>query len=95
MKTVKLDRYRPIISDRETGDEIYSIIKHELIKNKEVSVDLDGIKSMATFCAKQIFGKLYIDLGSSDFFHRVMLKNATNDVKTIIKIGIQNALEEA
>ncbi|WP_242929175.1 STAS-like domain-containing protein [Pontibacter vulgaris] len=95
MKTINLNRYSPIISDKIAGDEIYSTIINELSRNDAVSIDLDGIKSMATFCAKQIFGKLYLELGPNTFFQKIALRNASNDVKTIIKIGIQNALEDA
>ncbi|MER2996459.1 STAS-like domain-containing protein [Pontibacter populi] len=94
MKMVSLLDYSPIISDRLIGDEIYTKIKSTLTTGGPVTVDLDGIKSMATFCAKQIFGRLYLELGSSEFFNQIQLKNATDDVKTIIRIGIQNALEE-
>ena len=49
---------------------------------------------MATFCAKQIFGKLYVDLGSENFFERIEILNASDDLKSIIKIGIQSAIQE-
>ncbi|MGV3588556.1 MAG: STAS-like domain-containing protein [Adhaeribacter sp.] len=94
MKNLSLEKYSPIISDREIGDEIYSEIKNKLHDKEPINIDLKDIKSMATFCAKQIFGRLYLDLGSTEFFNKVILKNATDDVKTIIRIGIQSALED-
>jgi hypothetical protein len=94
MKNLDINKYGPIISDRETGKEIYDLIKSRLDVS-EVIVDLSSIKSMATFCAKQIFGKLYVELGAQTFFDKVELKNASDDIKTIIKIGIQSALDEA
>ncbi len=93
MKQISLNKYGPIISDKELGEEIYKLISGELLKSEKVEIDLLEIKSMATFCAKQIFGNLYLSLGSSNFFDRVYLKNASNDLKMIIKIGIQNALD--
>lgn len=48
---------------------------------------------MATFCAKQIFGKLYIDLTPSVFYNNIKIIRATEDVKLIIRLGIQNAVE--
>lgn len=94
MKEIKLESYGPIVSSKTVGDEIYTLINAKLANENKILVNLDGIKSMATFCAKQIFGKLYVDLGSQQFFDRISLKGADNDLKTIIQIGIQNALEE-
>ena len=94
MKEIKLSSYGPIVSSKTVGDEIYKLINLTLTKEEKIIVNLEGIKSMATFCAKQIFGKLYINLGSQKFFDRITLKGADNDLKTIIQIGIQHALEE-
>ena len=95
MKEIKLSSYGPIVSSKSAGDEIYELINLTLTKEEgKIIINLDGIKSMATFCAKQIFGKLYINLGSQVFFDRITLKGADNDLKTIIQIGIQHALEE-
>ena len=93
MKKIDLNSYGPIISDRETGKEIYDLIKSKL-GDQTVLVDLSNIKSMATFCAKQIFGKLYLELGAEKFFDQIEIKNASDDIKTIIKIGIQSAIYE-
>lgn len=93
MKVLELKNYGPIISDRKTGDEIYLMIK-KAIGESPVSVNLKQIKSMATFCAKQIFGKLYVELGAKVFFEKIEIKGASEDLKTIIKIGIQSALDE-
>lgn len=94
MKEINLSQYGPIVSSKTVGDEIYNLIKTHLIKEEKLSIDLIDIKSMATFCAKQIFGRIYIELGSQQFFDRIILKGADNDLKTIIQIGIQHALEE-
>lgn len=94
MKTLDLTEYGPIVGDKSVGDEIYNKIKTELEDNAKVVIDLNNIKSMATFCAKQIFGRLYIELGSEMFFDKITLKGADDDLKTIIQIGIQSALEE-
>jgi hypothetical protein len=94
MKELDLSQYGPILSSKTVGGEIYNIIKSSLSTEQNVTINLENIKSMATFCAKQIFGKLYIELGSQQFFDRITLKGADNDLKTIIQIGIQHALEE-
>ncbi len=93
MEYINLDRFGPIITDKLKGDEIYTLLWKSASQNDIVDVDLGAIKSMATFNAKQIFGKLYIKLGANVFFSKIRLKNASDDLKLIIKVGIQNALD--
>jgi hypothetical protein len=92
MKTIDLHDYAPIISDNIAGDKILKEIQEVLKTNDIISIDMKDIKSMATFCAKQIFGQLYIELGSEQFFNRVEIINTTENVKTIIRIGIESVL---
>jgi hypothetical protein len=94
MKEINLNKYGPIISSKSIGKEIYDLIKESLKKNKNIIIKVDNIKSMATFCAKQIFGRLYVELGSENFFDKININGADDDLKTIIQIGIQHALEE-
>jgi hypothetical protein len=94
MILISLDNYAPIISSKSVGTEVYIELKSYLDKGDSIEVDLSSIKTMATFCAKQIFGKIYVELGSEQFFNRVNLKGADEDLKMIIQIGIQHALEE-
>ncbi|MDX1828632.1 MAG: DUF4325 domain-containing protein [Lutibacter sp.] len=94
MENINLNKYGPIISRKESGNEILELINNSLSNNTQIQIDLNKIKSMATFCAKQIFGNLYLKLGSEKFFERIEILNASDDLKTIIKIGIQNAVNE-
>lgn len=94
MSLINLDSYGPIISSKTVGEEVYELLKRKLGKNKTITIDLKNIKSMATFCAKQIFGRIYVEIGSQQFFERIILKNADDDLKTIIQIGIQHAIDE-
>jgi hypothetical protein len=94
MKTLNLDKYGPIISTKESGKQILDLINSTLEKHQNIQIDLKKIRSMATFCAKQIFGNLYINLNSNTFFERIEFLNASDDLKSIIKIGIQSAIEE-
>ncbi len=95
MKSISLDEYGPIISNKESGDKILNLITDSLKTNNEICVDLGKIRSMATFCAKQIFGKLYVSLGAEKFFESIEIVNASDDLKSIIKIGIQSAIQES
>jgi len=91
---IDLNEYGPLISDKNVGNKIYVLIKDGLSNSDVVEIDLMHITTMATFCAKQIFGKLYLELGSSKFFERIKLFNSNEDLKIIIKMGIQNAIDE-
>lgn len=92
MKIINLQGYAPIISDNNSGEEILNEISEALKTNEVISIDMKGIKSMATFSAKQIFGKLYMDLGPENFFNRIEIENASDNIKTIIRIGIEGVL---
>ena len=92
--TITLSKYGHVISDKDIGESIYIDVKAELKKGNDIIVDFANIKSMATFNAKQIFGRLYLEMGSESFFDKIDLKNASPDVKLIIRMGIQNALDE-
>ncbi|MDH0660725.1 DUF4325 domain-containing protein [Empedobacter sp. GD03865] len=96
MKTIKVNTYGSIISDKIISTEIYDIIK-EFLENKEplIEVNFEGVIAMATFCAKQIFGSLYIELGQDSFFEKIKISNANQDLKIIINMGIQSAIEES
>ena len=91
---IKFNKYGTIISDKEIGEQILNTIRKSLSVNNKVIINLSGVLSMATFCAKQIFGTLYIELTSEVFFERIEFINVTDDLKLLIKIGIQNALED-
>lgn len=93
MNTIDLKNYSPIISDKNTGEIIYNTIRKNDPSTNKIIVDMSSIKSMATFCAKQIFGRLYIELGSECFFNNIIIKGASDDVKSIIKLGIRFAVE--
>lgn len=93
MGTVSLTQYAPVIRDREVGQKIYDSIKEMKPEEEVVTIDFKGIVTMATFCAKQIFGKLYMELNPDVFFSNIKIVNANEDVRLIIRIGIQNAVE--
>lgn len=89
-----MNKYAPLITRRELGDEIYSLIKEELNVSDEVEILMTDVVSMTTFCAKQIFGRLYVELGREEYRRRVHLINSSDDVNFIIRIGITNAVKE-
>ncbi len=95
METISLNKYAPLITRRELGGEIYTLIRRGLDRNDEVEVSMTHIVSMTTFCAKQIFGRLYVELGREEYRRRIHLVNLSDDVNFIIRIGITNAVKES
>jgi hypothetical protein len=91
---IELKEYGQLFSDQNTGDIIYERIIDVIKSHEKCIVDFDNIISMATFNAKQIFGRLYLELGSEDFFKKIEIRNASNDIKLIIQLGIQSALDD-
>lgn len=91
---IELKKYGALISDQESGIKIYNEIQNELINNQTCVIDCNEVKSMATYNAKQIFGKLYLELGSEVFFDKIEIKGASEDLRLIIMLGIQSAIED-
>ncbi|HLO69782.1 MAG TPA: STAS-like domain-containing protein [Flavipsychrobacter sp.] len=92
---IHLKNYGIILSDKNVGDTILAKI-HELLKAHDIiELDFDAVTSMATFCSKQIFGSLYLTLGSDEFFRKLLFRNVNEDMQLLIKIGIQSAVEES
>lgn len=93
-RTLNLQDYGPILSNKEIGKIIYDRINDLDPKNNEIIIELQGIKSMATFCAKQIFGRLFIELSPEVFHKNIVLKNMSDDVKASISLGIRYAIKD-
>ena len=92
---INLIKYGSVISDQQVGDQIYKEIKSFIVLHKKCVIDFTDVKSMATFNAKQIFGSLYLELGSETFFNQIEIQKASNDLKLIIRLGIQSAVEDS
>ena len=75
MKEIMLLKYGSIISDKNIGEQVYSEIEELLKKENKIEINLYDIKSMATFNAKQIFGRLYLKLGSTSFYKIIFFPN--------------------
>lgn len=94
MSTITIKEYGTIISDEELGKRIYAAIETHLDSDGSVTIDMQGVKTMATFCAKQIFGQLCKKLGQAVFFEKVIIVSATEQIKTSIRVGILSALND-
>lgn len=91
MTIIDLSQYGPIVSNEAVAKKIYDQIV-EALRNGVVTIDMKGIKLMATFCSKQIFGCLYTNLGGEVFYEKIHVQNASENVKKTIGIGIEMTL---
>ena len=87
--TIRLTEYSPSIGDEDDGKKILAEIKSHLATSEEIILDFTGIQTLATICAKLIFGTLFKELGKEQFYNRIMIANSTRTVKRSIKLGIE------
>lgn len=92
--TLQMIHYRHLVTRKVDGVEVYNEIKEHLNKGDVVIVNFNGIDTMTTYFAKQVFGKLYTELGVEQFSERVKFDkhHMTEDVELVLKIGIAGAL---
>jgi hypothetical protein len=89
---IQASKYGTIFSDEEMGRDFLLEINQCLQNTNPVTLDFDKVLTMTTFNAKQIFGELYSSLGPEDFFKKIIFKNTSKNIVTIIKLGIQDKL---
>ncbi len=93
MATIVLKDYGRVISESHVGKAIYADIESQLNKNGSISIDFTDIVSMATFCARQIFGTLYMKYGQVEFVSKLSLENANDSVKAVISEAIRYSVK--
>jgi hypothetical protein len=91
MQTIHLQAFINMPGDDKP---IYAAIKKILEKEDKVQIDFSNILTITPFFAKQVFGKLYLELGARQFYTCVDIINATTEIELLIKVEIQNAIDE-
>lgn len=94
MKEIKLSNYDTTISSEELGEDILNEIRISLKSDDKVALDFSNIDAITTFCAKQIFGNIYIELGEEEFYKRIGFHNVPEDIQFIITRSIYDAIEQ-
>lgn len=92
--TIDLSNYAPVISSDDKADEILATIKTHLSGTEEIILDFSKIRIISTKCAKRILGTLYGELGSEAFFTRIIIANASDNVRPSLSDGIENYIFE-
>lgn len=92
-RTLKISDYGLIISGDDVGSEILSNIREIISSGDSVIVDFNGVYAMATYCAKQIFGELFVTLGEAKFKQLIKIPVSTSDdIRETISEGVIDAV---
>ena len=62
--------------------------------NNIVEINLSGIVSMTTICAKLIFGRLCKNLGSHIYHRNIKFVGKSEGIDLVIAMGIASALQD-
>jgi hypothetical protein len=89
-----MDRFKNIVTRKVNGEEVYNLIREHMSKGEVIIVDFTGIDTMTTYFAKQVFGKLYTELGSEEFDNWIKIDEdkMSPDVDLVLRIGIDGAI---
>lgn len=94
-KCFSFKEYAPSLSDKSKANQILTKIEELDPTNNQITIDFSGLIAMTTICARLIFGKLYVQLGSELFSKNILMKNVEEPIKIVIKWGISKELEHA
>jgi len=89
---IELSKYGEILVDDNTK-EMYSEIKKELTLNECVVVSFEGVQTLQTTVAKNVFGRLYSELGNVNYNTMIKLKGASKTHMMIIHLGIADTFK--
>ena len=91
---LQMNRFKSAVRRKSDGDNVYQEIKKHLDDGDTIIVDFSGIDTMTTYFAKQVFGRLYTELGAEQFSEKVKFdkRRMTDDVELVLKIGIAGAI---
>lgn len=94
---VQMNQYKHLVIRKVNGVEVYNDIKSHLDAGEVVIIDFSGIDTMTTYFAKQVFGKLYTEMGSEDFTMKVKFdkRYLTEDLDLVLRIGIAGSISDS
>lgn len=91
---LEMNRFKSIVTRKSDGEEIYVEIKNHIDNGDSIIVDFSGIDTMTTYFAKQVFGKLYVEMGAEQFSNKLKFEKShmSDDVELVLRIGISGAI---
>ncbi len=94
MKNVDLTKYAPLVTDKTIAEQIYNQIMSLDPLNNVVEIDMTGIVSMTTVCAKIMFGNMVKAININVFYKNVIFKGLTDELELVINMGIASAIND-
>lgn len=92
MIVVKLKDFGASLGSRVLGKEVSNMIDFE--KEDKIILDFQDVKMVTSSFADEVIGQNCAKLGLHNFFKKVQIVNATEQVKLIIKKAIIDRLTE-
>lgn len=89
---VDLKEFGTSLGSRVLGKEVSNMINFE--KEDEVILDFEGVKMITSSFADEVVGKNCARLGLHNFFKKVQIVNASEQIKLILKKAILDRLAE-
>ena len=93
MVEVNLNKYGTVINTEQLGEQCYNDIMKENPRDNQVLVRMKDIVSMTTTRAKQIFVRIYKEIGEEKFTKNVVL-DCSDGVYIIIEMGLEELLSD-
>ena len=93
MVDVNLNKYGTVINTEKLGEQCYNDIMSANPNENQVLVRMKDIVSMTTTRAKQIFGRIYKEIGEEKFTNNIVL-DVTDGVYIIIEMGLEEILKD-
>lgn len=90
---LEIKNYGLNITTQELGGKIYNDIINILKEEDQVLLNFNDVMTMTTFCAKQIFGQLFNELGQEEFNKKIKFEDLNEDLQAIIIHGIENSID--
>lgn len=93
-RTYSMTGLAPLFVDKQKAKESFDEIVNLDPTNNKILVDMTGIVSMTTVCAKIIFGRLYKKLGSELYHSNIQFIGKSEGIDLVIRMGIASALQD-
>lgn len=92
MIVVKLKGFGTSLGSRVLGKEVSNMIDFE--KEDKIILDFQDVKMVTSSFADEVIGKNCARLGLHNFFDKVQIVNASEQIKLILKKAIIDRLQE-
>lgn len=92
--TYDMTQFAPLFVDKQKAQVVYEEIRGLDPTDNTITVDMTGIISMTTICAKIIFGRLCKYLGPEKYHNSIKFVGKSEGIDLVIRMGIASALQD-